>query len=409
MKTFDELYRDILNRKVKLEEPLPPQYDSRHLDCLLHPEKYAPVIPVSDCEKCAYDRACRQSCIFDAIIRDEEGKLSISPKLCSGCGACMDACSMERLTARKDVLPVMKAVREAKEPVYLLVAPAAVGQFGKDVTLGKLRTAAKALGFTGMVEVALFADILTLKEALEYDRHVKKKGDYQLTSCCCPVWIAMIRKIFHELLPHVPGAVSPMIACGRMIKRLHPDAVTVFLGPCLAKKKEAEEPDIADAVDYVLTFQEMQDILTAADIHPGKLADMKKEHASEAGRLYARTGGVSRAVENMVQQLRADRNIAVKAEQADGTRACMEMIERIRAEKTDASFFEGMGCVGGCVGGPKVLLSREEGKQYVDDYAEAAEFRTPLENPYVLKILEELGFHTVEELLEDESLLTRRL
>ena len=409
MKTFDELYRDILNRKVKLEEPLPPQYDSRHLDCLLHPEKYAPVIPVSDCEKCTYDRACRQSCIFDAIIRDEEGKLSINPKLCSGCGVCMDACSMKKLTARKDVLPVMKAVREAKEPVYLLVAPAAVGQFGEDVTLGKLRTAAKALGFTGMVEVALFADILTLKEALEYDRHVKKKGDYQLTSCCCPVWIAMIRKIFHELLPHVPGAVSPMIACGRIIKRLHPDAVTVFLGPCLAKKKEAEEPDIADAVDYVLTFQEMQDILTAADIHPGKLADMKKEHASEAGRLYARTGGVSRAVEKMVQQLRSDRDIAIKAEQADGTRACMEMIERIRTGKTDASFFEGMGCAGGCVGGPKALLSREEGKQYVDDYAEAAEFRTPLENPYVLKILEELGFHTVEELLEDESLLTRRL
>lgn len=316
---------------------------------------------------------------------------------------------MERLTARKDVLPVMKAVREAKEPVYLLVAPAAVGQFGEDVTLGKLRTAAKALGFTGMVEVALFADILTLKEALEYDRHVKKKGDYQLTSCCCPVWIAMIRKIFHELLPHVPGAVSPMIACGRMIKRLHPDAVTVFLGPCLAKKKEAKEPDIADAVDYVLTFQEMQDILTAADIHPEKLADVKKEHASEAGRLYARTGGVSRAVEKMVQQLRSDRDIAIKAEQADGTRACMEMIERIRTGKTDASFFEGMGCAGGCVGGPKALLSREEGKQYVDDYAEAAEFRTPLENPYVLKILEELGFHTVEELLEDESLLTRRL
>ena len=409
MKTFDELYRNILNRKVKLEEPLPPQYDSRHLDCLLHPEKYAPVIPVSDCEKCAYDRACRQSCIFDAIIRDEEGRLSIRTKLCSGCGACMDACSMERLTARKDVLPVMKAVREAKEPVYLLVAPAAVGQFGEDVTLGKLRTAAKALGFTGMVEVALFADILTLKEALEYDRHVKKKGDYQLTSCCCPVWIAMIRKIFHELLPHVPGAVSPMIACGRMIKRLHPDAVTVFLGPCLAKKKEAKEPDIADAVDYVLTFQEMQDILTAADIHPEKLADVKKEHASEAGRLYARTGGVSRAVEKMVQQLRSDRDIAIKAEQADGTRACMEMIERIRTGKTDASFFEGMGCAGGCVGGPKALLSREEGKQYVDDYAEAAEFRTPLENPYVLKILEELGFHTVEELLEDESLLTRRL
>ena len=104
----------------------------------------------------------------------------------------------------------------------------------------------------------MFADILTLKEALEFERHVREPGDFQLTSCCCPVWIAMIRKRYHELLPHVPGAVSPMVACGRFLKRIHPDAVTIFAGPCLAKKKEAKEPDIADAVDYVLTFQEMQ-------------------------------------------------------------------------------------------------------------------------------------------------------
>ena len=122
------------------------------------------------------------------------------------------------LTASKDVLPAMKAVREAKGPAYMMVAPAFLGQFDETVTPGKLRSAFKALGFTGMVEVALFADILTLKEALEFDSHVKEKGDYQLTSCCCPVWISMIRNIYHELMPHVPGAVSPMVACGRMIK-----------------------------------------------------------------------------------------------------------------------------------------------------------------------------------------------
>ena len=69
----------------------------------------------------------------------------------------------------------------------MMVAPAFLGQFDEAVTPGKLRSAFKALGFTGMVEVALFADILTLKEALEFDSHVKEKGDYQLTSCCCPV------------------------------------------------------------------------------------------------------------------------------------------------------------------------------------------------------------------------------
>ena len=293
MKTFEDLYREILAQKIALKAPLPPEYQPYHLDCLLHPEKYAPVVFNEQCGDCAYERACQNSCIFDAIVEDADGKLFIDPNLCTGCSTCMDACERKNISPAKDVLPAMKAVRESEGPAYMLVAPAFLGQFSENVTPGKLRTAFSALGFTGMVEVALFADILTLKEALEFDKHVVEEGDYQLTSCCCPVWIAMIRKLYHELMPHVPGAVSPMIACGRMIKVLHPDAVTVFAGPCLAKKSEAREPDIADAIDYVLTFQEVQDIFEAADIHPEELEDDQKEHSSRAGRIYARTGGVS--------------------------------------------------------------------------------------------------------------------
>lgn len=407
MKTFDELYHELLKRKMADDESLPKEYDPKHLDCLLHPEKYAAVLNVEECEQCAYDRACKNSCIFDAIEWSKEGKLEINLSLCTGCEACIEACRSGRLSASRDVLPAMKAVREAKGPVYMMAAPAFLGQFGEAVTPGKLRTAFKALGFTGMVEVALFADILTLKEALEFDEHVKQKGDYQLTSCCCPVWIAMIRKIYHELMPHVPGAVSPMIACGRMIKRIHPDALTVFAGPCLAKKQEAREPDIADAVDYVLTFQEVKDIFEAADIHPEELEDASKDHASRAGRLYARTGGVSTAVSEMVEQLRPDRTIRVRPEQADGTKACMEMIKRIKEGRTDANFFEGMGCVGGCVGGPKAILDREEGEAYVDAYGKSARYRTPLENPYVREVLKELGLCTVEDILKDNGMLTR--
>lgn len=407
MKTFDELYQDVLRRKISLDKPLPTEYDPYHLDCLLHPEKYAAVLRVEECQRCSYERACQNSCIFDAIRWDTEGKLYIDPELCTGCEACIEACKDGRLTASRDVLPAMKAVREAKGPVYMMVAPAFFGQFSDRVTPGQLRTAFRALGFTGMVEVALFADILTLKEALEFDRHVQSTGDYQLTSCCCPVWISMIRRIYHELMPHVPGAVSPMVACGRMIKRIHPDAVTVFAGPCLAKKKEAREADIADAVDYVLTFQELRDIFRAADIHPDQLADMEKEHASKAGRLYARIGGVSQAVSEMVDQLRPDREIHVRSEQANGTKACMEMIRRLKEGKTDANFFEGMGCVGGCVGGPKAILNARDGTKHVDTYAAHARYGTPLENPYVRKVLDELGLGTVEELLTEDALLTR--
>jgi len=392
-KSFNTLYRDILNQKVRLGESLPPKYNPKHLDCLMHPEKYGAVFQAEECMECAdaYERACQNSCIFDAIQEDADGRLVIRPDKCVGCSACIDACKTEKLVASKDVLPAMKAVREKKGKAYILIAPAFLGQFQKEVTPGKLRTAFRALGFDGMIEVALFADLLTMKESLEFDSEIQTEKDFQLTSCCCPIWIAMIRNVYHKLLPHVPGAVSPMIAAGRVVKRLCPDAVTVFVGPCIAKKSEAKEPDVADAIDYVLTFQEVQDIFSAADIDLNKLKEESKEHSSGSGRMYAKTGGVSEAVQKAVRQLRPKSSIQVKAEQAEGVRECRVLLERLEKGETTANFFEGMGCVGGCVGGPKAILPMEIGTKLVEEYVENADYQTPLENPYVMKLMEQLG------------------
>ena len=205
----------------------------------------------------------------------------------------------------------------------------------------------------------------------------------------------------------MPGAVSPMIAAGRAVKKMHPDAVTVFIGPCLAKKKEAKEPDICDAIDVVLTFQETAMLFEAMGIAPQQMEEDASEHSSGAGRIYARTGGVSEAVVRTVEQLHPGRKIAVRPMQADGGKACKQMIEAIQEGKTEANFFEGMGCVGGCVGGPRALLPREEGSAYVDHYGKEALYQTPLENPYVIELLEKLGFSTVEDFLEKSDLLTR--
>lgn len=408
-KSFDTLYRDILNQKVRLGESLPPKYNPKHLDCLMHPEKYGAVFQAEECMECAdaYERACQNSCIFDAIQEDADGRLVIRPDKCVGCSACIDACKTEKLVASKDVLPAMKAVREKKGKAYILIAPAFLGQFQKEVTPGKLRTAFRALGFDGMIEVALFADLLTMKESLEFDNKIQTEKDFQLTSCCCPIWIAMIRNVYHKLLPHVPGVVSPMIAAGRVVKRLCPDAVTVFVCPCIAKKSEAKEPDVADAIDYVLTFQEVQDIFSAADIDLIKLKEESKEHSSGAGRMYAKTGGVSEAVQKTVRQLRPKSSIQVKAEQAEGVRECRALLERLEKGETTANFFEGMGCVGGCVGGPKAILPMEIGTKLVEEYVENADYQTPLENPYVMKLMEQLGFEDVESLLEEQSLFVR--
>lgn len=407
MKTFHELYLEIIKQEAKEGRHLLEDYNPYHMDCLLHPEKYAPVIHTDKCEECAYEKACVNSCVFDAIERKEDGTIYIDPDQCSGCGVCVDACKLERLAANKDVLPVLKAIREEGRDVYALIAPAFTGQFGEKATPGRLRTAFKALGFKGMVEVAVFADILTLKEALEFDRNIQEKTDFQLTSCCCPVWIAMIRGIYKDLVPHVPGAVSPMIAAGRVVKKIHPKAMTVFIGPCLAKKKEAKEPDIADAIDYVLTFQEVKEIFEAAEICPEELTEEASEHSSRAGRIYARTRGVSEAVAKTVEQLNPDRKIQVSAEQADGVKDCKALIERIKNGEVTANFFEGMACSGGCVGGPKAIIDKDKGRELVNTYGEDAIYKTPLENPYVMELLARLNFGSVEEFLEKSDILTR--
>ena len=175
----------------------------------------------------------------------------------------------------------------------------------------------------------------------------------------------------------------------------------------IAKKKEAREEDIADAVDYVLTFQEVQDIFDAAGIQPELLSEDEKEHSSRAGRIYARTGGVSEAVKKTVEQIDPDKKIPVIPEQADGVPACKKLIERIQKGETEANFFEGMACNGGCVGGPKINIKKEEGKERVDAYGDEAQYRTPLENPFVLELLERLGYDSVENFLENSKILTR--
>jgi iron only hydrogenase large subunit-like protein len=259
-----------------------------------------------------------------------------------------------------------------------------------------------------MIEVALFADILTLKEALEFDAAVQISGDFVLTSCCCPIWVAMIQKVYNQLLPHMPPSVSPMAACGRAVKRLTPGAVTVFVGPCLAKKAEARQEDIAEAVDFVLTFKEMEEIFRAAGIDPAELEEDQRDHSSAGGRMYARTGGVSESVEATVRRLKPERAIPVRARQADGVPACKAMLADIQSGQFDANFLEGMGCVRGCVGGPRALIDRDMAAQNVNEYAAGAAYETPADNPYVLELLHSLGFDTIESLVKGENMFTRR-
>ena len=417
MATFQELYQTLLAAQARSNLPEAIKYirtqqdfDPKQLDCLLNPQKHPLVWRTGECGCAPGEGACERACAFDAIhsAPEEGGRVAIDVTRCVGCSACIDACAAKKLEASRDAVAAMEAVRRHEGPVYALVAPAFMGQFSEAVTPGMLRSAFLRLGFDGMIEVALFADILTLKEALEFDKNITREGDFQLTSCCCPLWIAMIRKIYSELQSHLPASVSPMIACGRSVKALHPDALTIFVGPCIAKKAEAREKDLVGAVDYVLNFQEVRDIFAAAGIDPAALEDRERDHSSRAGRIYARTGGVSEAVRSTVERLNPHRKISMRTRQADGVPGCRALIDDLLAGKIDANFFEGMGCVGGCVGGPKRIIPREEGERNVDAYGGDAASPTPIDNPYVIELLGRLGYPTVESLLTENDIFSRK-
>ncbi len=412
MKNFDDLYFEVLVHALKDQDE---SYFKRletdagsQMDCLLNPARHSVIVKTGPCD-CGGSEDCRVVCDFHALHPDETGEIKIDEESCVGCEKCVEACRAHKLSAGKDSIAALRAVRWGGKPVYALVAPAFLGQFGEGVPPGKLRAALKRAGFAGMIEVALFADMLTLKEALEFDEHVRATGDFQLTSCCCPMWIAMIRKLFKDLVPHLPPAVSPMIAAGRVVKRLYPDAATVFIGPCLAKKAEAREADVADAVDYVLTFQELKDVFSILDIDPSALEADDREHASRAGRTYAYAGGVSAAVSATVDKIRPDRAIKMKSRAESGVPACKAMIADVLSGKGGANFYEGMGCVGGCVGGPRVAIPKEDGKRNVEEYGAESVHGTPIENPYVIELLGKLGFDTIEQLLEKSDIFTRTL
>lgn len=417
METFKALYERLvkasLNKRLEEETELirsEGSYSEETLDRILHPENYPVVAKSETCQNCPDEDnpTCGAACLFSAIKRDEEGKVVIDHKDCTGCGRCVEVCRNGGLIERKDLVPILELLNEKKVPVYAMIAPAFNGQFTLDVTAGKLRSAFKCLGFYGMVEVAMFADILTLKEALEFDQRIRDDRDFMLTSCCCPIWVAMIKKIYHDLVPHMPPSVSPMAACGRAIKKVHPEAVTVFIGPCIAKKSEAKEPDIRDAVDYVLTFQEIKELFDMAEIDFSKLPEDLRDHSSKAGRLYARTGGVSEAVQHTLNRLNPERKIKLRAAQANGAVECKKLLREITEGKINANFIEGMGCVGGCVGGPKALIPYKEGTEHVNEYAALAGYQSPIENPHVIEMLNRLGFETITDFLEGDNIFIRK-
>lgn len=347
---------------------------------------------------------CQKSCPFDAIYINKDKKTTyINNDKCTDCGFCVESCPNGSLLDKVEFLPLVELLK-SKQPVVAAVAPAISGQFGSNTNLNKLRTAFKKIGFVDMVEVAFFADMLTLKESVEFNEFVKNKNDLMITSCCCPMWVAMLKRVYSNLVKYVSPSVSPMIAAGRVLKELNSNCKVVFIGPCIAKKAEAKEKDLLGDIDYVLTFAEVKDIFEALNIDVEKLEENESyEYASRGGKLYARTGGVSIAVSEAVGRLFPEKYKLLTAVQANGVRECKEILSKAQNKEIEANFVEGMGCVGGCVGGPKAIISKDKGTEFVNEVADSAPIKVAIDSQCMHEILNKIGIESIKDFENEEK------
>lgn len=383
------------------------KYDKNYIENIknaikLYDGKETVVNKVKNCSTNCSDKGeespCIKSCPFDAIFKNENTHNAIIDKnKCTDCGICVSACPSGGILDKVQFLPLVN-VLNGSDPIIAAVAPSIVGQFGEDVSMDKLRTAFKKMGFSDMIEVAFFADMLTIKEAAEFDHLVNSKTDLMITSCCCPIWVSMIKKVYSNLITHVSPSISPMIAAGKVLKKLNPKCKVVFVGPCIAKKAEAKEPDLKEYIDFVLTYTELKDIFDCLDIKPSDLEEsLSSQYASLGGRLYARTGGVSIAVSEALAYLFPQKHKLFKSIQANGVKECKEMLSNTQEGKTNANFIEGMGCIGGCSGGPRAIISKDDSIRAVNHFAGNSEIRIATESECMLNILSKIGINSLDD------------
>lgn len=312
-------------------------------------------------------RPCQISCKVKAISINEDNAASIDNEKCIQCGACVYQCPFGAITDKSFILNVVDLIKKSesnsKYKIYAMVAPSISSQFTY-AKLGQVITGLKKLGFFTVVEAALGADMVAHAESKE----LSEKGF--LTSSCCPAFVQYVKSAFPKLLPLVSHNLSPMATLAKYIKETDKTAKIVFIGPCTAKKAEAQLETVKPYVDAVLTFEELQALYDSRNIDITTLEEDILDNASYFGRIFARSGGLTDAVKQGLIEQKIDFDLKPIA--CDGIEECRIALLKKSKNVLDANFIEGMACTGGCIGGAGCLTHGEKNKSEVDKYGREA-------------------------------------
>ena len=315
-------------------------------------------------------RPCERGCKVGAISMGPDKKAFVDPAKCTSCGACVYQCPFGAIMDKSymvDAIQMLKSAEKWGYRVYAAVAPSIAGQFAP-ADVGQVVTGLKLLGFHDVVEVALGADMTAREEAGE----LAEKG--MLASSCCPAFVEYVEKNVPQQAHLISQTPSPMVMAARMVKEKDANAKVIFIGPCVAKKKEFQLGKTMGAVDCVLTFEELYAMFEARNSDVAALEEAELDQASGYGRCFARSGGVTAAVAQALKEQEAD--FALKPMPCSGFEACRLAFLKAAKGVGDFNFIEGMACEGGCVQGPAQLIRSPRNQGDVERHAKQAEGRT---------------------------------
>ena len=306
----------------------------------------------SNCKNCY---KCIRHCPVNSI-RFSANQAHIVGEECILCGQCFVVCP-QNAKQIADGTESVAALLAGGQPVIASLAPSFVAYF-EGTGFAALKDALLRLGFAGAEETAIGATLVKR----EYEKQLRAaERDVIITSCCHSVNL-LIRKYYPELLSCLSPVVSPMIAHSQEIKRRMPNAKTVFIGPCLSKKDEAEN----SPVDAVLTFDELSRMLDEAGIVPNSAPDSAEESRA---RLFPTVGGILKTMDIP--------DTGYTCLTVDGTESCRAALDDIAAGSIHRCFIEMSACAGSCIGGPvmeKYKNSPVRHYQAVISYAGKADF-----------------------------------
>ena len=302
----------------------------------------------SNCKNCY---KCIRHCPVKAI-RFSGNQAHIIGNECILCGQCFVVCPQDAKEIVNEVEKV-KVFLQSGEPVVVSIAPSFIANYD-GAGINSMRTALKKLGFYDVEETAIGATIVKN----EYERMLEEEDRDVVISSCCHSINLLIQKHYPSALEYLADVMSPMQAHCQDIKKRIPNAKTVFVGPCVAKKDEAQYYD--GIVDAVLTFEELSEWLKEDNI---EIENTQDNNDYSRARFFPTTGGILKTM----SEVKGYTYVAI-----DGVENCIQVLKDLEKGKIHNCFIEMSACVGSCVGGP--VIEKYHHTSNIKDYIEVANY-----------------------------------